>query len=927
MSNDNWYWHGGMVGTGSSSSIPSQTLSNRKKNTDYLKRTVDSLESIGRRQIAENLRFRDFYRMIEGKLSYTEIDKSAPQLQDIKEKLEDFELYNEVEHFDIIGVAINALVGEYMAHEDKFYVTNTDTIATSEYLRERNDLANKYIRERFQKSLQIRLLNKGLEISKQQEDFDSQEEFQSYIREIQAQVEALTPPQIEKYLNSSWQSKGVLWGQATLEKDRERFNFRGIYKDLLIDYFGTGRAFLHYLVSEDYYKPERWSPIITFFSQEVDNKYPQYGEYIGRINKFTRAEIFKRWGTKISKIDKEKLNNSHGGFQESFSFPHASYVGDHLLHATEGKEDVFITPHKNYFDYNYMLALQDEFGIPVAEKTTLNANNEEVTYPVFLPQYAVQDYTNYGLGEVVSDNFSIRKDLLEVMEVYFTSYEEIGYLRYRTDSGLLISEIVTKDINKDFLRDYGIKNISALSLTDALHKYKGENIIIWDYVPRTYKCVKISNKGTQLSEPLYIDLGENDFQIKGNSNIFDIRHPVAGIVTKCVADKMLPHQTNHNIMMNQIKSLLQKELGLFWLFDVKMLPSDLKAWGDTEETLINIREVIKETGLFPIDLSRQNLAGGGQFNQFAPQNMTVSSQIADRMQLAERYKWMAYEQLGFTPQRLGAPVKYETAEGIRVGQQASFAQTEDLFETFTSFKKEALDMHLSVAQYAQSNNKDFAIYYTLDDGSRAFLELSDENLPLRMLNIITTSSPKKRRELEIFKQQIYSNNTLGTDLIAMAEFAQSDSTQEALAVAKSAYDRQVEEIRQRQQAQQQAAQIEAQKELEKEQMKLEYQEASKVEDRKNKVLVASINAEGRAADKHTDEQGSKNISDTTKMALDLTYRKELVELKRQSNELKQLDNEHKNNREDKRIELQERQLDLKEKELETKKYTSEINKN
>ena len=65
----------------------------------------------------------------------------------------------------------------------------------------------------------------------------------------------------------------------------------------------------------------------------------------------------------------------------------------------------------------------------------------------------------------------------------------------------------------------------------------------------------------------------------------------------------------------------------------------------------------------------------------------MSAQIADRVRLAEVYKNLAFEQVGFNPQRLGNPVKYETAEGVKQSQDASFSQTEVYFEKFSEFKK------------------------------------------------------------------------------------------------------------------------------------------------------------------------------------------------------------------------------------------------
>lgn len=927
MSDNNWYWNGSLFPNSGGTTIPTQTVSRKKKNKDYLKRTTDSLEAIGMRQISENLRFRDFYRMIEGKMSYVELQEAAPQLSELSDIMEDLELDNQIEHFDIIGIPINALIGEYMREADKFSVTNMDTISTSEYQRERNELLNEHIREKIQKEIKVKLIKRGLDPDISPDKFQSEEEYNAYLEHISQVSETLTPDSIDSYMSKDWKSKGVLWGQATLKKDRDRFEFRELYRQLFKDYLGTGRCFLHYLVSGDYYKPERWSPLNTFFSQEVDNRFPQHGEYIGRIHKFSRAEIFKRYGNKLSKIEKEKLNNSYSSFSDGMIFPTPSFSGNHLMNAPKGTDDIFITPHKNFFDYNYMLGIQDELGVPVAEKTTVNNEGQEVTYPVFLPQRAVQDYTRYGIGEILTDNYNLRKDLIQVTEVYFTSYEEIGYLRYRTESGLLVSEIVTKDINKEFLKYYNIKGISSLSLTESLHKYKGENIIIWDYIPKIYKAVKISNNGTQLSEPIYLDLDENEFQLKGDSNKWDFRLPVAGLNAACMVDKMLPYQKNHNIAMNEIKSLLQKELGVFWMFDVKMLPSDLKGWGDTEETLLAISDIVKDTGLFPLDMSRHNLQGGTSFNQFVPQNMSLSAQISDRLTLAERYKWMAYEQFGINPNRLGAPSTYETKEGIQIGQQAQYAQTEDIFETFNSFKKKSLEMHLAVAQYAQSNNKDFTFLYTSDDGNQELLELHDPDMPFRTLGISINSSSREKEDLQLFKSAILNNNTLGADITAIAEAITSDSVQAALSVGRTAYERELQKLQEQREVRQREIESQSKTELEKKQMEIDADNENKRAEREKDVLVAQIHATGRASDKNSDMDGFREIRENAKLALDRINKDRSANIAEESNRIRREDSNKRHSLEEEKIKLKERELNLKEKAIDTHKYTSEINKN
>ena len=50
-----------------------------------------------------------------------------------------------------------------------------------------------------------------------------------------------------------------------------------------------------------------------------------------------------------------------------------------------------------------------------------------------------------------------------------------------------------------------------------------------------------------------------------------------------------------------------------------------------------------------------------------------------RINLANYFKQQAFENIGVGPQRMGAPIEQETAEGVRVAQSNSYAQTEQYF--------------------------------------------------------------------------------------------------------------------------------------------------------------------------------------------------------------------------------------------------------
>ncbi len=918
MSENLYYWYND--GDGSYSEIPPQAIPSNKKTDKWKEATIDALENIGLRQLNDNLKFKDFYRMVEGKMSYQELSEVMPQLREVEQALGDIDLPTFLKHYDLIGIIVNAMVGEYMQYADKFNVVNTDEIGTNEYIRKKEELLGRYISEEFEKELNLRLLRYGINPNVDELDIQDPQQREQYIQYLQQKRQEYTPPEIEKYVNSKWKSTAVKWGEITLDNDRYRFYLDDLDRENLKDFLLTGRMFRHYRLGYDYYKPENWSPLNTFFSQDIETKNIEDGDYVGRIHFFTPDQIINRLGEKLTARQKELILGNKWN----------KYFGDSDTHSVkqifnENFGETHIVPHKQYYDWELLVGLQDTLGLPLATRTYKDKMGNDIEIPAYLPRQNSRINANIYIPKILREDLDIRTDLLQVTEVYWVSYKRIGYLTYRdVESGLLVQEIVTDDILTEFLKENDIKQVKTVTL-EEVEKEPKENTIVWDYQREIWKGIKIS--GGRLEKPLYIDINPLEFQIKGDSNLFYTKLPVVGYVGQPLSVKLQPFQVLYNVVMNQTYSLLEKEIGLFFIFDIQFLPSEFKEFGDTEDTLLHLRNIVKDVGLFPVDTDKQNLRGGGAFNQFAAQNLTFSGQLADRMQLAEFFKNKAFEQIGFNPQRLGTPVKYETATGIIESKNASFSQTEVWFNQFGSFKKRALEMHLTVAQYAQSNNKDITVYYTKSDATKAFLKFSDPYFPLRQFGIHLVSNSKKRKELETFKMMLLQNNTMGSDELALARLFSSDSMVELMEMA-----RQERLNREKQEAikhQRTMAELEKQAELQdkKEYTKWAREEYSKQKDRENRIDVKRVDALGRSADNNGEVAYLDYINKSADLALKREKNEKDISLKEAKIENDKKMSEEKMNLLKQKLSLEVNKIEAMLQKSNNDKYIAEINKN
>lgn len=901
---------------------PLTVRKNVKEGERWQKAVLDSFEHIGLTQFQENLRFVDYYRMVEGKMSYQELSDAIPHLENLQDLLDGAGLPTFLKHYDILGVIVNALTGIYMDMQDKFHVIDTSEVAQSEFLRFKDEEFQGLLKEIIELEVNRHLAENGLDPNGQQ--FSSPEEQEQFMQQLEQARQKFTPKDTERDSGTKYKSAGLKWAEATLEKDRENpdFSMERMDKIEFRDYLLTGRCFREYKIYGDRYAPKTWSPKNTFTSKEIDNDKVEDGEYVGRIHFYTPAEVIKEYGHLISADKQRELL----GGNESWK----TFVGDGVISGTieqaiqKNFNKPMRVPFENFFDYNFALGIQDDLGIPMGEQTLFNADGTTTQRERFLPRMLDQNFGRYNsYANVLRDDFIHRKDLCQVTEVYFRAYDLIGFLTYENDWGRVVTEEVTEDILKDFLKDRNIKATFKESLVDIIEEFE-VNTLKWVYRPVVYEGVKIQSGN--LRESLYLYCRPMDYQIKGDTD-FDVKLPVAGRIGKGIAEKIYPFQVKYNFCMNQIYNLLEKELGMFFLLDTALIPSEYADYGDAEEALLHLRNIAKETGILPIATSGDAQKNSNNFNQFSTYRISYADEIATRIQLAEFAQRKAYEQIGINPQQLANPSKYTTAEGVKVGQEMVNAQISNIFEDFNYYKKGCLTIHLSCAQYAQSNDKDISLFWTKSDGSIQFLKMSDPEFPLRRFGLVLSNDSRKRKELETFKQYLLNTNTISSDVFEIAKLISSDTMSEVLEIAN--IERQHREMLMQQDHERKQQLIQQQAETEKAAMleKWELNERSKQADRENWIERERIKAHGRAADSDSDAASFAQIDRSADRALkeaDIEAKATMDAAK-----LKQREQELEINRQktmnDFKLKLE--QLNLKREEIKSKEYIASINKN
>lgn len=751
-------------------SLPMQMLSRSKKNDKWKRHVMDTLENIGLKQIRENRVFADYRKMQQGRLVYSDFDETQTDLRGIQAIRQEQKLPTFLKHYDLIGRIINLLAGEFNKQKDTINIVSTDIFSTGEYLREKDSKIRKFTEEYFNKELEIGLIEKGIDPYKK--DFQSDDERTQYLEMLKMERDSIIPPdEIERDLQKNFKTAIVEWAEKTIESNYIKFSMDMLDTEELIDYLSTGRYFRNYHVGYDSYEPETWDVERTFFSQDQEALYPQDCEYVGTIHLLSGARLLSKFGHLIPKNIQTKIygEDFYGSITESVG--PLSYIENSGVLPTS-------VPHAGYYQEQTAQAFQNIMGIPWGKQYFAGKDgNLDSRYSWVNPN---NRGNSIGWGKAFRDDINVRTDQIQVTEAYFRSQKLMGLLTIENPlTEVPYQVMVEEDLIPEVLEYYKIKKQNNKSWKEVVdNPMDNINTITYGFLPEIWKGYKINGTNTNLVDDYYFGIEPLEYQITGTRNEFDVKIPVGGIISSGIGEILRTLQIDYNIVRNQNRQYLEKTIGAFFTMDWNLLPSQFKNEnGETTAELIEEwRETIRELGFALVDRSPRNTRGQNP-NQDSIQQYDISfiQNIKMNMEMAMDLERQAFAQIGITPQRAGSPNEYMTTEGIKVGQEASYAQTEVIYKRFNTAKIKEKEIELAVAQYAASNNKDISVNYVNGQNERIIRNFVDPDFSFRKLEVYAADNSSKRRELESFKAAILQDNTLERDVYDLGKVITSDN--------------------------------------------------------------------------------------------------------------------------------------------------------
>ena len=339
---------------------------------------------------------------------------------------------------------------------------------------------------------------------------------------------------------------------------------------------------------------------------------------------------------------------------------------------------------------------------------------------------------------------------------------------------------------------------------------------------------------------------------------------------------MKPFQVLYNICMNQLYRLLEKEIGVVYKVQLRRVPTPKD--GDAQDAIDVWEEEARSRGIIFEDDSPENLKAPLSNTQTSQAiDLSRSNEIQTRYNLAVQLKAECWELIGFNRERLGGVNSQQTATGTQAALTQSFAQTEPYFATHEYVMNQVYQALLDAAQYIESNKPVSTISYVTSDGDSAFLKISGDDIKLKDLWVMVTSSPEDQRlfnELRQLSQTMLQNGATPYEIINLYS---TNSIRQMKKIFKNLKEKQDELVAQQQemeqakiQQQQEAVQMQLEQQARENEIQRNIDMYEAEMERINKKEIALINQLGRnpSATADADKSGVPDALEVTRLADD-----------------------------------------------------------
>lgn len=453
---------------------------------------------------------------------------------------------------------------------------------------------------------------------------------------------------------------------------------------------------------------------------------------------------------------------------------------------------------------------------------------------------------------------------------------------------------------------------------DEDYKVTGtEQSVEWDWIIEVWE-------GYRIGDDMYIGIQPIEYQHISADNPNSQKLPYTGVVynntnskPRSLVSMMKPLQYMYIVVWYRLELALSRDKGKVAVMDITQIPKsmniDVNKW-------MHYLSALGVAFINPYD-EGWDIPGreGGkpsQFNQLSSWDLTMSNVIAEYIQLMQKIEDMVAKLTGITPQRQGQIAASELVSNANTAVNMSYHITEPWFWNHNQVKRRVLTMLLNTSKAAWKDNKRY-LNYTLDDATRAFVQLSD-NFFYEDMDIFVDDSTKNQQYIDQLKQLLQPAMQNGASLLDIAEIITLDNMSMIKNRLEEIEQKRMEQMQQQQQAEQQAQQQMAEQqnqlkeeelmlkeaELDLEKYKVDQDRYKAEQDNATKITVAQINSYRGAENMDQDVNGIPDPIEIGKQALEQQKINSDIATKQLELNNKRREIEQKREAENKKIQLE-----------------------
>jgi len=777
---------------------------------------------------------------------------------------------DDLKFYPIVPSIINVLTGELLKKFDHIKVKAVDEYSANEALEYKKQLMLQYLQQKAQTKIAQQLESQGIS----QDSPEFQEQMQ------QAVQQAMSIPEIQKFMNRNYKNNYEEWANRILEQSELKHRLKEKEIELFKHQLIADEAYSEIRIDDNDIEVINWNPYDTLVIKPKHVKYTSDADLVSRQYWTTIHDVVSKYRDKIDKALIEKYNTPLG-VTPTFSERRLQPDDNQSLMLNE----------KKLIAFKYMMG-----GIELdASSKVLVTEGYWMSRRRLAKLTAI--YEGVRIEKIVDDTFKVTIKPVYDKDKNLIAGEELEYF---------YAPQVWKGSKLNFA--YGSVPSTVVN----------EN----EYLDKSIFGKKTDDLNADVSRGwIYIDVEPLEYQFTDEHQPFKPKIPVVGcdgfeknmnVGKLSLIDKTKALQVMYNGFMNEIDKFAKTEIGLFYIMDQRLIPQQSLdgTWG--KYNWLKFIMTAKDSGLGVVDNSASNLEGNPAMQQPSVVNLLNNDRFKSRIELANYCEQQIMKVIGISPQRMGSINSQETATGVNQAINNSYSQTELYSNNHTNLMRELKSMILDAEKYIESKKPVSRVNYLNSDVENVLFEIDTEDLLLRRFNIFLTNSTDSQRVLEQLRQLAIQNNTSGASMLDLATIIESSNVREikdTLAASLQNFQKQEEAKRQHEQQmlQQQLEAQAAEKEKER-QFIADQNERNRLKD----MYIADVKATGMSRENDIDQSGINDALEVSRFNLEQEKSYSDILNKEQDRNMKQKEYQSKVAIEKEKVNLKKQEIASKE---------------